>query len=104
MSVVAGQKPLTAAATAQIVRESQETARRWIKRSLAEGLEGFQDRLRSGAPPKVTDAYRERVLQVVPQRPRSLGQLSSLGTLQPLADYLAEQTEIHVEDETIPLQ
>lgn len=103
MLLLAVEKHLTAAAIAEIVRESEETVRRWMKRYLAEGVEGLQDRPRSGAPTKVTADYRERLLQVVRQRPRSLGQPYSLWTLQRLADYLAEQTGIRVEDETIRL-
>jgi transposase len=103
MILVAVEKHLTAAAIAEIVRESEATVRRWMKRYLAEGVAGLQDRPRSGAPTKVTDAYRERLLQVVRQRPRSQGQPYSLWTLQRLADYLAEQTGIRVEDETIRL-
>jgi transposase len=103
MMLLAVEKHLTAAAIGEIVRESEETVRRWMKRYLAEGVEGLQDRPRSGAPTKVTDAYRERLLQVVRQRPRSLEQPYSLWTLQRLADYLAEQTGIRVEDETIRL-
>ena len=103
MILLAVEKHLTAAAIGEIVRESEATVRRWMKRYLAEGVEGLQDRPRSGAPTKVTDAYRERLLHVVRQRPRSLGQPYSLWTLQRLADYLAEQTGIRVEDETIRL-
>ena len=103
MILLAGEKHLTAAAIAEIVRESEETVRRWMKRYQAEGVEGLADRPRSGAPVKVTDAYRELLLQVVRQRPRSLDQPYSLWTLQRLADYLAEQTGIRVEDETIRL-
>ena len=49
----------------------------------------------------VTQAYTDLLLQVVRLRPRSLGQPYSLWTLQRLADYLAEQTGIRVEDETV---
>ena len=86
MILLAVEKHLTAAASAEMVRESEETVRRWMKRYVAEGSEGLHDRPRSGAPSKVTEAYRERVLQVVRQRPRSLDQPSSLWTLQRLAD------------------
>ena len=103
MILLAVEQHLTAAAIAGIVRESEETVRRWMKRYVAEGIEGLHDRPRSGAPSKVTDAYRERLLQAVRQRPRSLDQPYSLWTLQRLADYLAEQTWIRVEDETIRL-
>ena len=72
-------------------------------RYLAEGIEGLKDRPMPGAPPKITQAYEEQALAAVRRRPRSLGQPYSLWTLQRLADYLAEQTGLRVEDETIRL-
>jgi Winged helix-turn helix len=44
---------------AQIVRASEETVRRWLKRYLAEGVEGLRDVPHPGAPRKVTEEYRE---------------------------------------------
>jgi len=61
----------------------------------------LHDAWAGGAPPKVTEAYKEQLLQVVRRRPRSLGQPYSMWTLQRLADYMAEQTGIRVEDETV---
>ena len=54
-----------------------------------------------GAPLKVTKEYQELLLKVVRRRPRSLGQPSSMWTLQRLADSMAEQTGIRVEHETV---
>ena len=51
----------------------EETVRRWFARYLAEGVEGLSDAPRSGAPPKATAEYRERLLQVARCRPRALG-------------------------------
>jgi transposase len=99
--LLAGEQRLTAPAIAPIVREDEETVRRWLKRWLAEGIAGLQDRPMPGGPAKITDAYRERLLAVVRQRPRSLGQPYSLWTLQRLADYLAELTGIRVSYETV---
>src|SRR5262245_36732728 len=50
---------------------------------------------------KSPPAYREQLLFAVRRRPRSLGLPFSLWTLQRLADYLAEQTGICVQDETV---
>jgi transposase len=99
--LLAGEQRLTAPASARIVREDEETVRRWLKRWLAEGIAGLQDRPMPGGPAKITDADRERLLAVVRQRPRSLGQPSSLWTLQRLADYLAEVTGLRRSDETV---
>jgi transposase len=103
MVLLAAEQQLTAPAIAAIVRESDETVRRWLKRYQAEGIEGLRDQHRGGAPAKVTDAYREQLLFAVRRHPRSLGQPYSLWTLQRLADYLAEQTGIRVGYETVRL-
>ncbi len=91
MVLLACEQHLTAKAIADIVREDDETVRRWLKRYLAQGIDGLRDLPMPGAPPKITQAYVERLLEVVRHRPRSLGQAYSMWTLQRLADYLAEQ-------------
>lgn len=103
MVLLAGEQQLTAAAIAPIVRTSEETVRRWLKRYRSEGIEGLQDVPRPGSPRKVTAAYVEQLLAVVRRRPRSLELPFSLWTLRRLADYLAEQTGIRVEYETVRL-
>ena len=101
MVLLAGEQRLTAPAIAAIVREDDQTVRNWLKRYLAEGIEGLKDRPMPGAPPKITPAYEEQVLAAVRRRPRSLGQPYSLWTLQRLAEYMAEQTGIRASDETV---
>ena len=101
MVLLAGEQRLTAPAIARIVREHEQTVRTWLKRWLAEGIEGLKDRPMPGGPAKLTAAYREQLLAAVRQRPRSLGQPYSLWTLQRLADYLAEVTGIRVSYETV---
>jgi transposase len=86
---------------AAIVRESEATVLRWLKRYRAEGLEGLQDAPRPGRPSEITAAYRAKLLAVVRRRPRSLQLPFSLWTLQRLADYLAEHTGLRVSDETV---
>jgi transposase len=99
--LLAGEQRMTAPAIAAIVREDDQTVRNWLKRWMAEGIEGLKDRPMPGPAPKITQAYEEQLHAVVRRRPRSLGQPYSLWTLQRLADYMAEQTGIRVEDETI---
>jgi transposase len=101
MVLLAAERHLSVAEIAAIVRESEETVRRWLKRYQAEGLAGLYDRHRGGAPLKATPAYREQLLFAVRRRPRSLGLPFSRWTCQRLADYLAEQTGIRVQDETV---
>ena len=101
MILLAAERRLTAAEIAEIVRASEETVRRWLKRYLAEGVEGLRDVPHPGAPRKVTEEYKERLLHAVRRRPRGLGLPFSLWTLRRLADYMAEQTSIRVEYETL---
>ena len=85
----------------RIVRRNDQTVRTWIKRFNAEGINGLYDMPRPGAPPTVTPAYRERLLVVVRQRPRSLGQPYSLWTLRRLADFMAEESGIRLSHVTV---
>jgi transposase len=101
MVLLASERSLTAAQIAEVVRSSEETVRRWLKRYLAEGVEGLRDVPHPGAPRKVTQEYLEQLIHAVRHRPRSLGLPFSLWTLRRLADYMAEQTGIRVEYETV---
>jgi transposase len=102
MVLLAAERRMVAAEIAEVVRASEETVRRWLKRYLAEGVEGLRDEPHPGAPRKVTEEeYRELLVAAVRRRPRSLGLPYSLWTLRRLADYMAEQTGIRVEYETI---
>jgi transposase len=103
MVLLAAEQQLTAPEIAVIVRTSEETVRRWLKRYDSEGTEGLRDVPRPGAPRKVTPDYIEQLLAAVRRRPRSLDLPFSLWTLRRLADYLAEQTGIRVEYETVRL-
>jgi transposase len=51
----------------------------------------------------VNQAYREQVVNVVRQRPRSLELPFSTWTLQRLVDYMAQQTGVRVSPDTIRL-
>lgn len=101
--LLAGEQRMTAPAIAKIVREGDQTVRNWLKRWMAEGIEGLKDRPMPGPPPKITEAYKEQLLVTVRRRPRSLGQPYSMWTLQRLSDYMAEQTGIRASYETVRL-
>ena len=103
MMLLAAEKGLTAPEIAEIVRDDEQTVRRWMKRYMAEGIEGLKDAPKSGNPGKVTAAYEEQLLAVVRRRPRSLDLPFSTWTLQRLADYMAEATGLRVEAETVRL-
>ena len=99
MVLLAYEQHLSAPALAAMVREDDETVRRWLKRYLDLSIEGLPDRPRPGAPAKITKGYIEWLLEAVRHRPRSLGQPYSMWTLQRLATYLAAHTGIQVSDE-----
>jgi transposase len=101
MVLLTAERHLTAAEVADIVRSSEETVRRWLKRYLAEGVKGLRDEPHPGAPRKVTEEYCEQLVQAVRRRPRSLGLPFSLWTLRRLADYMAERTGIRVTYESV---
>jgi transposase len=101
MILLAAEKGMVAQEIAEIVRDSDQAVRRWLKRYQAEGIEGLKDRPRPGGERATTEAYRRQLLETVRRRPRSLGQPYSLWTLQRLADYMAEQAGIRVSYETV---
>lgn len=101
MVLLSAEQRLKAPEIAAIVRESEVTVRRWLKRYVAEGIEGLKDAPRPGKPARVTPEWRRQLVSAVRRRPRSLGQPYSLWTLQRLADYLAEETGVRVSYETV---
>ena len=66
---------------AEIVRESDATVLRWLKRYMAEGVNGLEGAPRPGRERTVTDAYREKLVEAVRRRPRSLDLPFSMWTL-----------------------
>ena len=101
MVLLSVEQRLTVPQIAAIVRESEATVLRWLKRYLAEGREGLQDAPRPGRPSEITTEYRAALLAAVHRRPRSLHLPFSLWTLPRLADYLAERTGLRGSDETV---
>lgn len=96
MILLAAEQRLSVSEIATIVRESGETVRRWFHRYEAEGVNGLGDAPRSGKPPKVTAPYRQRLCDLVRQRPRALDLPFSLWTAARLADRLAEETGLRM--------
>jgi transposase len=99
--LLAGEQGRTVPEIAEIVRESENTIWRWLKRYQAEGIEGLKDAPRSGRPVQVTAGFQTQLVAAVRRRPRSLELPYSLWTLQRLADYMAEQTGTRVVAETV---
>ena len=103
MILLAAEKGWTASVISEVVRCDENTVRLWLKRYIAEGIEGLKDEPRPGISPKVTPEYVEKLVAAVRVRPRSLDLSFSSWTLQRLADYLAEMTGIRVNAETVRL-
>ena len=101
MVLLSAEQSLKVPEIAAIVRESEVTVQRWLKRYLAEGVEGLKDAPRPGRTATITEIYRTELLAAVRRRPRSLDLPYSLWTLQRLADYLAEKTGLRVSVETV---
>jgi transposase len=101
MILLSAEKRLKVGEIAEIVRESETTVLRWLKRYIAESVEGLQDAPRSGRERAVTAEYRETLIGAVRRRPRSLALDFSIWTLQRLVDYMAEETGIRVSTETV---
>ncbi|MCC7208581.1 MAG: helix-turn-helix domain-containing protein [Anaerolineae bacterium] len=99
--LLAAERDWTTSAISEVVRHDENTVRLWLKRYVAEGIEGLRDAPHPGARPKVTEAYTTTLVATVRRRPRSMGLPFSTWTLQRLADYLAEQTGIRVGSETV---
>jgi transposase len=103
MVLLNAEQGMKATQIAGLVRDSERTVQRWLHRYQAEGVQGLYDAPRSGKPGKVTQAYKDKLLESVRLRPRALGLDFSLWTLERLSDYLAEQTGIRISDEAVRL-
>src|SRR5215210_3651095 len=101
MVLLAAERRLVAGEIAVVVRQDEQTVRRWLRRYEAEGTAGLADAPRPGSPGKLTAEYRRRLIECVRRRPRSLGLPYSMWTLQRLADHLAEETGLRLSDETV---
>lgn len=101
MILLSGEQGWKAPQIAQVVRESERTVQRWLKRYQAEGIQGLYNAPKSGNPGKVTEAYKEELLSSVRRRPRALDLSFSLWTLERLADYMAEKTGIRISAEAL---
>lgn len=58
--LLAAEQWMTAPAIAAVVCEDDQTVRNWLKRWMAEGIEGLKDRPMLGSPPKITRSMRSR--------------------------------------------
>lgn len=90
-----------AAEIAELTFFDQDTVLFWFDRYAADGLNGLQDRPRSGRPPKMTISSRDDLQQAVDQDPREAGHPFSVWTCGDLAHYLVQKGHLRVVAETI---
>lgn len=67
------------------------TVRKWLKRYLAEDIEGLYDKPRSGRPLKANDAFKTSLDECLRTSPNALGYLATLWTVALLVTHLTEQ-------------
>lgn len=79
-----------APAIAEELRVVPKTVRLWIQRFNAEGVEGLQDRPRSGRPVTYTAEQVSEVIAAALSKPQELGQPFACWTLDRLEAYLNE--------------
>ena len=73
----------------------------WVKRFNEEGLAGLEDKPRPGRPPTHSEEVRSKLLDLVLQKPRTLGYPFELWTLLRLQTSFEEREGIHLSDSTI---
>lgn len=80
---------------------SAPSGQKWVRRFNDGGLEALGDRSRSGRPPIHGEEVRSKLLDLVLQKPRSLGYPFVLWTLERLQEAFFEQEEVHLATSTI---
>jgi transposase len=91
----------TSSQIAQMVLRSQDTVVRVLKRFLTGGLDAVPRRTAPGRERTVTAAWEAELLRVIELDPHEVGQDTANWTTERLADYLGQQTEVRVTEETV---
>ncbi|HEY8745177.1 MAG TPA: helix-turn-helix domain-containing protein [Chloroflexota bacterium] len=99
--VLLAQQGLTATAIAPLVVRSHDTVSRVLRRYREGGLAAVPHRPRPGRAPTVTLAWQAELLRVIELDPHDVGVPSANWTTGLLAAYLAQQTGIAVDPETV---
>lgn len=76
---------------AEIVRESDETVRRWLNRFIQGGCDGLTEGMRTGRPAKVTTEVECFLLTCIEQSPRDYGLDRSMWTTELMAKAVEAQ-------------
>ena len=101
MLLLAGEQGVPSRAIAPVVRRSKATVNRVLRRFLEDGLAGLPRGYAPGPMPVVTLGWVQELARVIDQDPHDLGVASANWTTDLLAGYLAEQTGIRVDQETV---
>jgi len=94
-------QPLSVPQIAQVIFYSEDTVARCIHEFNQGGLDSLLPSAKGGRPPKITPEYLNKLLSIIEQDPRSLGCPFSNWTAQLLADSLAEQTGLRLDESRI---
>jgi transposase len=73
----------------------------WVNRFNEAGLAGLADKPRPGRPPVHAEEVRSKLIDLVLQKPRSLGYPFELWTLVRLQEAFEEREGVHLSDSTI---
>src|SRR2546421_2589526 len=86
---------------ARIVLRSEDTVARGLNRFLAGGLDAVPRRSPPGRERRVTAAWEAALLRIIELDPHEVGQETANWTTELLAEYLDQQTDIQVTQETV---
>jgi transposase len=81
--------------------KSNASGPEWVKRFNAEGLNGLQDKPRSGRPVTHTETVRSQLIDLALQKPSSLEYPFALWTLARLQTAIKERYDLHLSRSTI---
>jgi len=94
-------KPMSVPQIAQVTFYSEDTVARCIHEFNQSRLDSLLPSPKGGRPPKITPDYLKRLLSVVEQDPRTLGCAFSNWTASLLAEYLAQETGLRLDESRI---
>ena len=86
---------------ARIFDVEYKTVRKWMRRFNVAGPAGLYDEPRSGRPHKLTEAVRDKLVEMIQQDPEQSGYLATFWTVAMLVLALAEQVRVHLSPSTV---
>ena len=91
----------TGEAGRQVGYKSAYPGQTWVKRFNERGIQGLEDEPRSGHPPFYSEETRSSLIDMVLQKPRSLGYPFELWTQGRLRQAFKERYDIHLAKSTV---